>query len=767
MLDERFRALKQTRPPDLWPDIEGREPRPPRREIPWGRLSTAALALAVAAAGVAFAARAFFDGKPPPKPIDQPSGPVGNGLIAISAQGSVYVMEPDGSDLRPLTQTSPGQALYPWAWSPDGSRLAIRGYVDNPSLTGANYDVYVVDADGSGLRNLTTDASDVEAAASQGDPDWSPDGRMLAFTDDGGDQGDTNVIQVVSAEGTGRRTITDPSSPGFTPDPSPHGIQAYAPEWSPDGTTVAFARYLQGGSEIYSVAPDGSQLRRLTEGDSWNGEPAWSPDGSRIAFTSNRTGSNEIHVVAADGSGEEQLTNIGGKNIGDPEWSPDGTTLTFEVLDEGDWDIWEVNADSTGQAPLTDGPGDEIHPVWAPDGTRIAYVGSPIPSGEHDNSGTFDIYTMDPDGTEVERLTHDMQWGGGLAWQPVFGSESALIAEHPSSCPIEVAYAVASPADDPSRVRLVVGDNTPVVSALDGVISSVEASEESGWAEVTVRSTDVVLTYRFYLDSARGSLPGEGAEVASGDVIGGAHEFLRIEAQPAAGSESHDVPEMLRAWGCREGLPQTDVLRARLLDGSMWELQLARPIEVVGAQGAATYGDLTVDGEVVAGASRIGQRPDFSRPFAPGFDPPELIEQFALPDGRRVEHWNMAPSHENDTFDYVLWVEGPGEHMYFYSAQPIADAELVVRSLRMSEADGRIDAIWLASERVDVVKLEAVFFLIDPQAPMRGPEVRLYAACRVGHEPVPDCEEAELEVPAYTPGTEEALRGATIKRVGA
>jgi hypothetical protein len=338
-------------------------------------------------------------------------------------------------------------------------------------------------------------------------------------------------------------------------------------------------------------------------------------------------------------------------------------------------------------------------------------------------------------------------------------------AEETSACPIEVRYAIAEPVDDPAKARLVLEDNTSVVSALDGVVSSVEASEESGWAEVAVRSPDVVLTYRFYLDSARGALPRAGAEVASGDVIGGAHEFLRIEAQAAAGSESYDVPAMLRTWGCREGLPQTDVLRARLLDGSMWELKLARPIEVVGAQGAGTYGDLMVDGEVVAGASRIGERPDFNRPFEPGFDPPVLIEQFALPDGRRAEHWNMAPSHENDTFDYVLWVEGPGEDMYFYSAQPIADAELVVHSLRMMEVNGRIDAIWFASERVDVVKLQAVFFLIDPQAPMKGPEVRLDGACRVGHDPGADCDDARLEVPVFTPGTELALRGATVKMV--
>jgi len=95
MLDERFRALKQTRPPDLWPNIEGREPRALRRDIPWGRLGTAALALAVAAAGIAFAYQAFRvdpvvpgDVQPPPSIAPSPLPPL-TGDPTISAEISL------------------------------------------------------------------------------------------------------------------------------------------------------------------------------------------------------------------------------------------------------------------------------------------------------------------------------------------------------------------------------------------------------------------------------------------------------------------------------------------------------------------------------------------------------------------------------------------------------------------------------------------------------------------------------------------------------
>jgi hypothetical protein len=334
------------------------------------------------------------------------------------------------------------------------------------------------------------------------------------------------------------------------------------------------------------------------------------------------------------------------------------------------------------------------------------------------------------------------------------------------ACPIEVRYALADSQEDPGEVRLVLEDNTPVVSALGGMVANVASDEESGWAEATVRSTDLALTYRFYLDSARSSLPVEGVDVRPGDVIGGAHELLDLKAEATDGLDTPELSGMLDTWGCREGLTPTRALQARLLDGSLWEIQLAEPIEVAGTEGVTGYGELLVDGEVVADATRFGQRPDFTRPFSPRFDPPSLLDKFTLADGRRAEHWNWAPSHENDTFAYALWVEGPGEHMYFSSSQPIQEAELVARSLRMSEADGRIEAVWFVSERVDVAKLQAVFFLMDPEAPLQGPEVRLNAPCRVGQDSGADCTEAELEGPVYTPGTQRALQGATIRRLG-
>jgi hypothetical protein len=107
MLDERFRSLKTTRAPNLWPDIEHREPRPPRREVPWGRLGTAAVAFAVAAAGIALATRAFLGDRPesterpaftPTPPTEPPGSPrmvraihVGRAMAVEGGFGSAWV----------------------------------------------------------------------------------------------------------------------------------------------------------------------------------------------------------------------------------------------------------------------------------------------------------------------------------------------------------------------------------------------------------------------------------------------------------------------------------------------------------------------------------------------------------------------------------------------------------------------------------------------------------------------------------------------------
>ena len=104
-------------------------------------------------------------------------------------------------------------------------------------------------------------------------------------------------VYVVNADGSGVRNLT----------PKPMGAAYAAPAWSPDGRKIAFASERDGNSEIYLMNADGSAQRRLTDNLAYDGDPAWSPDGQKIIFVSNRDGRYAVHVMNADGSGQRSL----------------------------------------------------------------------------------------------------------------------------------------------------------------------------------------------------------------------------------------------------------------------------------------------------------------------------------------------------------------------------------------------------------------------------------------------------------------------------
>lgn len=177
-----------------------------------------------------------------------------------------------------------------------------------------------------------------------------------------------------------------------------------------------------GQGQIFTIMPDGSNKRQLTQTAGGNSFPAWSHDGKRIAFTSGRSGTPELWMMDADGSNQTQLTTPPGSGNFVPSWSPDATQIAFSSIRTSHPEIWVMNADGSNQRQLTTTatPGGSNAPSWSPDGTKIAFAS--------DRSGSTQVYTMNPDGSDVQQLTEPIEPNFPDSNVPVWSPDGSKIA---------------------------------------------------------------------------------------------------------------------------------------------------------------------------------------------------------------------------------------------------------------------------------------------------------------------------------------------------
>ena len=220
------------------------------------------------------------------------------------------------------------------------------------------------------------------------DPDWSPDGTKIAFGS--GRNGGVYQIYVMDADGTNQIRLTD--GPG----------EKRQPDWSPDGGKIAFT-VMDALPHIDVMDADGKNRVKLVRPGS---APSWSPDGQQIAFVH-----GEIHVIGADGQGLERVTHgfLGGHSL---SFSPDGRRIASDSTHEGFWHIYVMGADGKNRKRLTHNEEHHVHPTWSPDGGTIAYVVS-----DDGNPFGAKIHLMTADGKNPKQLSDDHD---GIDDQPDF-----------------------------------------------------------------------------------------------------------------------------------------------------------------------------------------------------------------------------------------------------------------------------------------------------------------------------------------------------------
>jgi Tol biopolymer transport system component len=366
------------------------------------------------------------------------------------------------------------------ALSPDGSQVAYFSEKDFYFV-----DLYLADGTTGKVKRrilksgISSNYETYRFLNSQAN--WSPDGKYLAFA---AKRGGRDVIVIVDVKRNREVKRIEPKLSGVT-----------TPAWSPDGQQLVFTGYDGGLSDLFVVARDGSNLRRLTQDKYADLHPVWSPDGRSIAFATDRgektdfttlaIGNMRIAVYDLDMGSIQVLDHMQrGKNVS-PQWSPDGRSIAFVsdrngvsnifLYELGEKAVYQLTDFYTGAQGIT-----PLSPVlsWAPKADRLAFV--------YFEKGKYDVYTLaNPRGLKRQPYQQTAPDSSG-----VLASTSALPVDTTRSLQV------------PEEVRPQVGEGGSIYRSPQGFRSSSEVARTGDSALVAAPVSIAAL-----LDSATYNLP--------------------------------------------------------------------------------------------------------------------------------------------------------------------------------------------------------------------------------------------------------------------
>ena len=344
----------------------------------------AAFLASIVALGLAVPA--FAQAPQPPTPQDNEASSTVFLPLVTAANAQVNGADDDLPAEALLTEDELLQQYGPQVQA--AAVIAANGKIAFSSDIDGDADIYTMNADGTGLVNLTNALANLQ----QTEPNWSPDGTKILFASDDGH------LWVINADGSNATQLTFTGPEGYALN--------HQPDWSPDGTQIVFTTVREGDQDIYVMNADGSNQHNLFVGGEpfVNFEPyppyqgdeydaSWSPDGTKILYTASRIMGTDIatvNVASASAETEVLLTTAGGGiNYTEAEWSPDGQLIAYVLYYVGP-EMFVMNADGTNQTPVTAENLLNLYaPDFSPDGTQLTFIAYPNEVGS-----SSDLYSI-------------------------------------------------------------------------------------------------------------------------------------------------------------------------------------------------------------------------------------------------------------------------------------------------------------------------------------------------------------------------------------
>ncbi|MGZ6616120.1 MAG: TolB family protein [Solirubrobacteraceae bacterium] len=313
---------------------------------------------------------------------------------------------------------------------------ALNGRIAFASEQSGHLEIYTMYPDGSHETRLTYDN------ALNAQPSYSPDGSKIVFDSD---RPPNSGIYTMNADGSNERLLVRTD-----------GSVSEHPFYSPDSSRIVYSTR----GFMYMINADGTGQRQLGLGFA----PAISPDGSTITFVRPvGAGDEEIALMNADGSNPRALfSHVAGRKVDFPVFSPDGSKIAFQMdTPATSYEIFTINSNGTGMRRLTFGPDGDQGPVFSPDGTKIAFFSYRPPPVE--------IYVMNLDGTNQQRITNDPGYHASPSWQALRATPglisyrlSRLVFMAARTGPSAILTGRADNARDSTTVRLKRGTTVSV-----------------------------------------------------------------------------------------------------------------------------------------------------------------------------------------------------------------------------------------------------------------------------------------------------------------